>query len=453
MLLRPRHGVEGPTRFGTLRWGTLVWAALLATCCEAGPRADDGGLDAGRDASRPALDAPRPDAPRDVGTDVGTDARYEGDPEFVPLPLPGVTDARDVVLRARHPERFPVAAWYPCLGSVPSCRQMERVATRARAIRIYRTARGLWAWMMAVSATREVYDAIGPLEGPLAGIWRRPLRNIVGGGASFGAAWHVASEGSAAFAVKHNHEGHFDERVYVAPLEEIGAVEEPRYVVDMRVSGRGFQRMWVNDDHVLAEVQPDLSLYLWRLDQDTFRVVDDRVAVPGLPQNEFLVGGRVFYEAWASLDETRLAMTSWEGPTRSVVDIDPDDVKGFATDGVDLAWLQLYDRDEDGDYARIELWTMPFSEEPDLADARLVDAAFPYRVEALVGGGWYVYYWREPEEIGRVVLHPLHGGPQRYFQTPDGANVTALLYVDATNLFVRSGPDLYWVDPRELPEP
>ncbi len=331
---------------------------------------------------------------------------------------------------------------------------MERGATRARPSRIFSTREGPWAWMLAVSAAGHTYDAVGPVAGPLAGIWRRPLRNIAEGGASFGASWHTASQGTAAFAVSHDHDGAHDERVYVAALHDIGAAEVPRYVVDMRVNGRGFQRLWVSDIAVLGEVQPDLSLYLWRLDQDTFQVADDRDAVPGLPQNEFLVGDRVFYEAWASLDETRLAMTGWDLPTRAVVDITPDDVGAFVTDGVDMAWVQLYDQDIEGNYGRIELWGMPVSAEPDPAGhATLIVADMPIRpYEPLLGGSLYAYYRREEGMIGTVTVIPLRGGPSRTFQTPDGANITALLYLDETNLFVRSGPDVYWVDPRELPE-
>jgi hypothetical protein len=238
------------------------------------------------------------------------------------------------------------------------------------------------------------------------------------------------------------------------PSTTSARVESPHYVVDLRVRGRGIQRMWVNDSYLLAEIQPDLSLYLWRLDQETFQIVDDREIVPGLPQTEFLVGDRVFYEAWNDVDETRLAMAGWDLPTRAIVDIDPADVKGFATDGRDMAWLQLFDRAPDGTYGRIELWTMPYSDNPDVAtDARLLDPTFPLRPgDPLVGGGWYVYLRQDPGMTARVVLHPLHGGSQRYFETPDGANITDRLYVDEANLFVRSGPDLYWVDPRELPE-
>ena len=444
MLLRRWHSAPG-----------LVAVLVLSTCCDHAAIPEDAGIDGGRDASTAPRDAARADAPRDVGSDIGVDVRFEGDPEFVPLPLPGVTDERDVVLRAQHPERFPVANWYPCTGSVPSCRQLERTPSRARPYAIFATERGIWSWMLAVSTTRETYDAIGPIEGPLAGIWRRPLRDLADGGVSFGATWQTASQATAAFAVTHVHDGLYDERVYVAPLDDIGAVESPRYVVDLRVRGRGIQRMWVNDSYLLAEIQPDLSLYLWRLDQETFQIVDDRAAVPGQPQNEALVGGRVFYEAWNALDETRLAATGWDLPTRPVVDLTPSDIGAFLTDGRDMAWLQLHDQDVDGNYARIELWTMPYADDPDVAsNARVLDSAFPVRAyEPLLGGGLYAYYWREPEGVGRVTVVPLSAtGPLRYFQTPDGANISALLYLDSTNLIVRSGPDLYWVDPRELPE-
>lgn len=323
----------------------------------------------------------------------------------------------------------------------------------ARVSRVFPTARGLYAHMLAVSALGATYDAFGPIEGPLVGVWRRPVDRE---SPLWGAVNLCAGDNTAAFTILQWTADSAEERIYVSTLDAVGALEVPRYVLDTRVASRDIQRMWVNDSYLLAEIQPDLSLHLWRLDQETFQIVDDREIVPGLPQTEFLVGDRVFYEAWNDVDETRLAMAGWDLPTRAIVDIDPADVKGFATDGRDMAWLQLFDRAPDGTYGRVELWTMPYSDAPDVVrDARLVNADFPERSNSpLLGGGWYVLDQDVPGEevLGLVALHPLHGGSARYFRPPDGANVTGILYVDETNLFVRSGPDLYWVDPRELPE-
>jgi hypothetical protein len=433
------------------RLGAVALAALSSTCCDgAGVPYDaglDASLDAGRDATRP--DAPSADVARDATPDVGRDAPFPGDPQFVALPIPGVEDPADEVLRARHPERFPIEGWYSCVGSVPSCRQQR--GPRPRVVRVFRTSLGLWAAFFG-GGPEQSYDGIGPIEGPLAGLWQRPLRPAGLGGVSLGVHEPCASQGTAAFALDVSLGGSHEEWFYAAPLAEIGQAEDPLWRVDMAVEGRGAQHLQVDDGYLLADIQPDRSQYLFRFGEDGFQVIDRRT-VPGIPENVTLLGGHVIWEAWASLDETRLVSGGWDRAERALVDVDPGDVKGFASDGVDLAWLQLYDRDLDTlDYARRELWTARYHPDATPFEPRLVDPDFPTRSTITnVGGGWFVIVNGPVDRPGHVELRPLHGGPVLRFDTPDGATINEVLYVDAENLIVRSGATRYWVDPRELP--
>lgn len=448
MLLKLEH------RPATL--AALVLAGLSSVCCDGAQHPSDAGLDArfdaGRDGGPDAARAPI-DAAIDAAPDVGRDAPFPGDPDFVPLPIPGVDDPADQVLRARHPERFPIEPWYPCVGSVPSCRQQR--GSRLRVVRLFRTDGGLWAAFFG-GTPEQSYDGIGPIDGPLAGLWQRPLRSAGLGGVSFGVHEPCASQGTAAFALDVSLGESHEEWFYAAPLSEIGLAEEPLWRVDMAVAGRGVQDLQVDDEFLLADVQPDRSQYLFRFGHERFQVVDHRDVAPGIPDNAALLPrGQLVWEAWASVDEVRLASGGWDRPERALIDVDPGDVKGFSTDGVDLAWLQLYDRDlETLQYARRELWTARYHPDATPFEPRLVDAHFPTRSTITrTGGGWFVMN-RSLDDAGtrtRVELHPLHGGPVRYFVEPGERSINEVLYVDAENLIVRSGATRYWVDPRELP--
>lgn len=372
-----------------VRAAALGVVAVASTCCQGPGSPSDAGLDArldaGRDGGPDARRAPF-DAAIDAAPDVGRDAPFPGDPELVPLPIPGVDDPADQVLRARHPERYPIEPWYPCRASVPSCRMQQ--GYRATISAVFRTRAGLWARFLG-GTFEEAYDAIGPIEGPLAGVWRRPLRSRGLGGVSFGVHEPCASQGTAAFALDVSLGGSYEEWLYAAPLSEIGQVEEPLWRVDMAARGRGVQDLQVDDEFLLADIQPDRSQYLFRFGYERFQIVDRRDVVPGIPGDTALLpGGQVLWEVWASLDEVRLAIGGWDRPERALVDIDPGDVKGFSTDGVDLAWLQLYDRDlETLQYARRELWTARYHPDATPFEPRLVDAHFPTRSTVTRTGG------------------------------------------------------------------
>lgn len=123
----------------------------------------------------------------------------------------------------------------------------------------------------------------------------------------------------------------------------------------------------------------------------------------------FLVGRDVFWEDWTGGYVVRIYHGTVDGPgTVFFATPDGSDLKGFATDGVDMAWTQAYGVLPGGvTFERYELWTAPYTTDSTLLAPRRV-AAQAYDGAGAVGDGWYA--------SGTTV-----SGPREFVRLADGA--------------------------------
>ena len=98
----------------------------------------------------------------------------------------------------------------------------------------------------------------------------------------------------------------------------------------------------------------------------------------------------MFWEDWTGGYVVRTYHGTVDGPN-TVFFATPDgsDLKGFATDGVDMAWTQAYGVLPGGaTFERYELWTAPYTTNAALPAPRRV-AIEVYQGQGVVRSGWY----------------------------------------------------------------
>ncbi|MCZ7680777.1 MAG: hypothetical protein M5U28_19195 [Sandaracinaceae bacterium] len=168
--------------------------------------------------------------------------------------------------------------------------------------------------------------------------------------------------------------------------------------------------------------------------------------LPGIAQSVAVVGSDVLWEDWADL--VRVAHGAPGRPGSLYHRADPADIKGFHTDGVDLAWVQGYDRQPDSSYARLELWTAPYVADPSELRPRFVRLLDPTRHPSAFGGGWYVTLPAAPWRIEAVRLED--GARRRWVSSIPGALSYPPIYVSDHEILLQD-PDLIRLDPHLLP--
>lgn len=164
-----------------------------------------------------------------------------------------------------------------------------------------------------------------------------------------------------------------------------------------------------------------------------------------LAQSVAVVGSDVLWEDWADL--VRVAHGAPGRPGSLYHRADPADIKGFHTDGVDLAWVQGYDRQPDSSYARLELWTAPYAADPATLEPRFVRLMGSFRRRAAAGGGWYVVMEPEPWRIEAIRLSD--GTRRRWVSSIPGALSYPPIYVSDHEILLQD-PDLIRLDPHLL---
>jgi hypothetical protein len=432
-------------RRSLLAFSVCTVVALAACGCDdVTPRdagsADGGHLDAGRrDAGR--RDAGRRDAgSRDSGSPDGDD------PGWVPLTF---LPAGCVIERAEHPERLLTPEWASCGEGcqylLPDPRFQRAISSRAG------WHDGTRAWFVAIQETGDDKRmvVIAPTDGSAVAAWRDPPASDPGlcltGNPTLG-------DGYAAVMFETGFDG-LPRRSYLfhAPLDTIGGLTWPVATVDDSIL-RGeavFQRAAVSGTTVAAELQPAGLVYVF--EGSAYRPLGGIAsAVPGIPQNPAIVGQTVFWEDWGTRVSPAYGSMTEDAAYLRQID---GDIKSFHATPEGFAWVEGYDRQPDGSYARVELWTAPFTDDPATLAPRFV-RELPYRVNgAPFGGGIVAIRKTDPH---RIDLYDVADGRLRRFLPPEGLVLTRHpVYVTDSEMLlaeaVGTTRTLYRIDITTLP--
>ena len=216
-------------------------------------------------------------------------------------------------------------------------------------------------------------------------------------------------------------------------------------------AGPSVQHLAVSDTTVAAEIQPGGFILVF--EGGAMRQLGGALdpVVRAIPQNVHVVGTQVLWEDWDAT--VRVASGSISQAAAPFIDVDAVDVKSFRADGVDLAWMQAYDRQPDGSYARVELWSSPHAPDPGSLSPRLV-REMPVRTQARLGVG--VYAILRPDPRRHIELYDLADGRHRVYMPPETTGVLELpLYITSSEMLLiigRPGGSALWrVDITRLP--
>lgn len=448
------------TRF--LTRASLTLAVVLG--CSGPPDARDagrdGGFDAGFDGGRDAgRDARADTGPPDAGPADATLPREDSgprdggpdDPGWVLLPgLPPDCP----IERATHPERLWVQGWEPCTDAaglvVAGCSVREASGIHGA----WRSRSDIWLEMLggdALASGRIV--GIAPLDGPAVAAWREPRRSLEGDGRYCAVTALAVGGARAAFVAQFTDWNDMTRSrawLYVGMPETIGSSTEPvhTFPAGFVQHGRSIHDVWISDTLVALQASPDGSLYTYR-DGD-WATLTGRGTVPGIPQGAALVADHLLWEAWNGVDDVRLVHARWGQDAAIWRDVSPGNTKGFGTDGADLAWFENYERQPDGSYARLELWTAQYRRDiENLEPVRVRSIDGPRSNRPAVGGGWLARRLLDPQ---RVEIYSLRDGTRRTFVAPGGFVVDDPYYASETEImFPGSGSTAVRFDPTLLP--
>ncbi len=426
------------------RGGWIVGAFLLSTC-DAPPQlpdaqpAMDAGVDAGRDAG----------ARVDAGVDAGASSGWQR--------LRGLPDDC-IVESADDPAAELTVTWRPCDDGLEACSFAGPWTQLATAAGVGWFPDGGWSdgrqgYFPVVFPDRRdgsVAALVSTLEGA-KGYWRA-YRPVADGRACVVGAVGVG-EGHAAFSV-----AYVDDRarerdqeiLFHGPIAGLPLVLDPRAVITGDIAaGGGPQRLAVTSELVAMEWQPGGFIYVVGADGSQYALIDDPVL--GSPQNPSAVGVDVFWEDWSSA--VRVAHARRDSAPAFFLDIAPDDVVHYTTDGVDHVWLEgRGDRPGLG-YTTLTMFTAPYVTARDSLEPREVgpvDNVWPFAY----GGGWYAYV---RGDVGRLEVIRTADATLRAWSPPAGHELLsrAPIYASDHEVVVHTRSEerdfLFRLDPHTLP--
>jgi hypothetical protein len=409
MLLKLR-----PIAFIVAALGLL--AATCAACGDGPPDGADGGREAGPEdaASRdaPADARQRADAgtPRDAGRGSRPDAAADASPPVDAgpagwTPLEGIPEGCRIE-RATNPGAVFTSRWEPCDHGLEGCQKIiKNMAVTGNGA--FDGDRALFYLGRNIDSRRLI--VLAQSEGPALGAWLGPRGiDLPEDGLCQLGAPTVSSDG-AAFVIRTGASLRPDWRntVFHGAPDVIGSLDTPVGVLTPELIGGGTpQRMDVSATTVASEVQSGVFIA-----QDGALV---RRELDALPQSARVVGDHVLWEEWGR--RVRVVHGTIDQEASVFYEIDGD-VKGFDTDGVDMAWVQGYDRQPDGSYERVELWTAPYVRDPADIEPRMV-RSLPTRITLATVGGGYWGHWLYANDEWTLNLYRLSDGRKRQWVFP-----------------------------------
>lgn len=247
------------------------------------------------------------------------------------------------------------------------------------------------------------------LDGPTASL----LFDIERGVPVFAMRYHDAGDGEVCFVNRVAFgQGHvafpvvmvdFD-RGYEETWVFHGSVDEPEELAepvlrfgdeDLPGLGNVLQLSFASATTAAFQVQPLGEMWIVE-DGVLARRANRGSAAPGSPQGPQLVGRHLMWMEWEA--KVRLAHATFDSPSEIFLDV-PDADAIFATDGVDLAWLQGYGwSDVTSTYERVELWAAPHTTNPaELEPRRVLEDYAMGDIRGVVGAHRWVSISGESE--------------------------------------------------------
>ena len=373
-----------------LRRALHVVPIVAFVACGTGSDPDaDGSLDAAADTA--VADARDSAPPRDTAVeDSGPPDAGPDDPGWVPW----VTLHDDCVIeRATHPERIGAGPpWEPCEEHPTGCLRAENGGHEPA---WFDGTHGYFA-QRSIDVPRSTTQhrlVLVRTDGRVIAAWREPplipliernrlCRIRLGGGDGYVAPvaiWFNGDDRSESL-----------DWVFHIALEDLDEPPvEPFTVVS---PGQTPQEIHTSEELVVYWTGP--TVFGIATDDGRQRLLN--AGLSGIPQNVTVIGDHVWWEDWAA--RVQIAHATVDTPAEIFYGVAPGDTKGFQTDGVELMWMEGYDRQPDGRYDRLELHAAPYTEDPAALDERYVrDMAA--RTKAVGGGGWYTIRLTEPDRL------------------------------------------------------
>ena len=363
------------------------------------------------------------------------------------------------VERAIHPDVLLDQRWGPCsdaTGALIEGCLINQSRGQLGIVGAWHEHGQTWLRMLGGSLSKGRMLGIAALDGPVLTALREPLQEPNGSQACLVSAVAVGG-GRAAFIVQFSdwqNPARSQAWLYITSLGQIDKAGEPTYVfpADFVHRGRTITRLWISSELVALQTSPDGTLY--RYQNGALKVLNDLTA-PGLPQNVNLIDDHILWEAWQGTDNVRLVHAHSGQPASVWPNLSSGETKSFNTDGADLAWLQCHDRNPDGSYQRLELWTAAYQENLERFKPRYL-RRISVRNSAAVGGGWYTMR-RTSDGPQRVEVYSLRDGTRRTFIPPGGQVLDTPFYAGNREIMftgqsvIRFDPNLLHVDAEQYP--